>query len=111
MKPLFKCIAGLLMLSVIGLYCPRVSFCAESGLLAKADQKPITRHEPKIMSAPEKKIPLSAAKTAERKKSPWLLTGLGAAALVGLAAIAAGSGGGSDRSKGGAGNGGVNISW
>ena len=108
MKPLFKCIAGLLMLSVIGLNYPRVSFCAESGLLAKADQKPITQHEPKIMSAPEKKIPISAAKTAERKKFPWLLTGLGAA-LVGLAAIAAGSGGGSGSSRGGPGNGDVSI--
>lgn len=93
MKRLFKCIAALLMLSVVGLYSPSVSFCTELGLLAKADKKTITRHEPKIMSEQEKEIPIAAAKTAERKKQSWLLIGLGAAALVGLAAIAAGGGG------------------
>ena len=96
MKRILKCIAGLLVLSVIGLYSPRVSFCAGSGLFAKADQKPITQHEPKIMSEPEKDIPVVAAKATKRKKTPWLWIGLGAAALVGLAAIAAGSGGGGD---------------
>lgn len=94
MKRLFKCITGLLVVSVMGLYSPRVSFCMELGLFDNADEKIITLHEPKIMSEPEKKIPVAAAKTAKRKKTTWLLMGLGAAALVGLAAIAAGSGGG-----------------
>lgn len=91
MKPLFKCITGLLILSVMGLYSPRVSFCMDFGQFAKADEKIITLHEPKIMSEPEKMIPVAAAKTVNRKKTPWLLMGLGAAVLVGLTAIAAGS--------------------
>ena len=112
MKRLFKYIAGLLMLSVMGLYSPKVSLCAESGLFAKADQKQITRHEPKIMSAPEKKIPIAATKTANRKKTPWLLVGLCAAALVGLAAIAAGSGGsGGDPDPNPDGEADVTVSW
>jgi hypothetical protein len=94
MKRLFKCIASLLMLSTLGLCSPKISCCAESGLFAKGDQAKITRHEPKIMSAPERRIPVSATKTTKPKKSPWLLVGLGAAALLGLTAIAAGSGGG-----------------
>jgi hypothetical protein len=102
MKRLFKCIAGLLVLSVMGLYCPGVSFGAGSGLFAKADKKPITRHEPKIMSEPEKEIPVAAAAPTKRKKTNWLMIGLGAVAVVGLAAIAAGGGGGGG---GGGGNG------
>jgi hypothetical protein len=94
MKRLCKCIAGLLILSVTGLYPPKIALCAESGLFAKTDQKQITRHATKIMSTPEKRIPIAATKTAKRKKTPWLLVGLGTAALVGLFAIAAGSGGG-----------------
>ena len=107
MKRFFKCITVLLILSVIGLHCPRVSFCMESGLFDKADEKIITLHEPKIMSEPEKMIPVSANKTAKRKKTTWLLMGLGAAALVCLAVIAAPSddpGPGVEKAD-------VNVSW
>ncbi len=96
MKRLFKCIAGLLILSVIGLYSPRISFCAGSGLFAKADKKTITRHEPKIMSEPARDIPVAAAKTTKKKKTPWLWIGLGAVAVIGVAAMAGGGGGGDD---------------
>lgn len=112
MKRLFKCIAGLLVLSVMGLYCPGVSVYAGSGLFAKADKKPITRHAPKIKAEPEKDIPVAAAAPGEKKKTPWLMIGLGAAAVIGLAAIAAGGGGG------GGGNGGngedvgdITVQW
>ncbi len=94
MKRLFKCIAGLLVLSVIGLYCPNVSFGAGSGLFAKADKRTITRHEPRIKSEPAKDIPVAVAASGEKKKTPWLMIGLGAAAVVALAALAAGGGGG-----------------
>lgn len=94
MKLFIRCIAGLLVLSVMGLYCPEVSFCAGPGLLAKADKKMITRHEPRIMSEPEKDIPVAAATPGKKKKTPWLMIGLGAAAVIGLAALAAGGGGG-----------------
>jgi hypothetical protein len=67
------------------------------------------------MSAPEKEIPVAAPTPTEPKKTPWLMIGLGAAAVVGLAAIAAGGGGGG----GGGGNNGpeepeegtITISW
>jgi hypothetical protein len=113
MKRLFKCIAGLLVLSVMGLYCPGVSFGAGSGLFAKADKKPITRHEPRIMSAPEKEIPVAAPTPTEPKKTPWLMIGLGAAAVIGLAAIAAGGGGGGggDNGPNGPEEGTITISW
>jgi hypothetical protein len=101
MKRLFKCIAGLLVLSVMGLYCPGVSVWAGSGLLAKADKKQITRHEPRVMAEPEKDIPVAVAGPGERKKTPWLMIGLGAVAVAVLAAIAGGGGGGG----GGGGNG------
>ena len=116
MKRLSKCIAGLLVLSVLGLYCPGVSFGAGSGLFAKADNKPITRHEPRIMSEPEKDIPVAAAAPGEKKKTPWLMIGLGAVAVAALAAIAGGGGGGGGGDGGGNGNNGqdegsITISW
>lgn len=111
MKPLFKCIAGLLVLAVIGLYCPRISFGAGPGVFAKADRKPITRHEPIIMSEPEKDIPVAAAEPGERKNPTWLLIGLGAAALVGLAALASGGGGGGDGNGNGDEEGSITVSW
>ena len=94
MKPLFKCMAALLTLSVFGLYCPKVAFCAGPGLFAKADRKPITRHAPIIMSEEEKDIPVVAAEPGERKKPNWLLIGLGGVAVIGLVAAIGGLGGG-----------------
>lgn len=111
MKRLLKCIACLLVFSVMGLYCPGVSFCAGSGLFAKADKKTITRHEPKIMSEPEKDIPVAAPTPKERKKTPWLMIGLGAVAVVGLAAIAAGGGGGDGGGDDGPTHGTITINW
>jgi hypothetical protein len=94
----------------MGLYCPGVSFGAGSGLFAKADKKPITRHEPRIMSEPEEDIPVAAVAPTEPKKTPWLKIGLGAAAVVALAAIAAG-GGGSDKGESKPKEGTITISW
>jgi hypothetical protein len=113
MKLLFKCIAGLLVLSVMGLYSPRISFCAGSGLFAKAEQRPVTRHEPKIMSEPEKDIPVAAAKAGEKKKTPWLMIGLGAVAVIALAAIAGGGGGGDGGGNGNdePENGTITVGW
>jgi hypothetical protein len=100
MKPLFKCVAGLLVLSVMGLCSPNVSFCAGLDLFARADKKQVTRHAPKILSEPEKEIPVAAATPGERKKVPWMWVGLGAVALVGLAAVAGGGGGGDGGNSG-----------
>lgn len=111
MKPSFKCIAGLLVLAVIGLYCPKVAFCAGPGLFAKADRKPITRHAPIIMSEEEKDIPVAAAEPGKRKKPPWLLIGLGAAAVVGLAALAGGGGGGDGGGSVKPKEGSITVSW
>lgn len=94
MRILKKCIAGLLVLSLIGLYLPQNSYCAGSGRLAKTDKKSITRHKPRIMSTPEKDIPLAKAEAVEKKGFYWLLIGAGAAIVLGLAAAAGGGGGG-----------------
>jgi hypothetical protein len=100
MRVLFKCIAGLLVLSVMGLFSPRVSFCEGSALFAKAQKKPITRHAPKIMSEPEKEVPKAAATPGERKKVPWMWIGLGAVAVVAVAILAGGGGGGGGNGNG-----------
>jgi hypothetical protein len=111
MKSMFKCIAGLLVLSVIGLYCPKVAFCAGLGLFAKADQKPITRHAPIIMSEEEQDIPVAAAEPGERKKPNWLLIGLGGAAVIGLAAVIGGLGGGGGDGPKEKDEGSITVSW
>lgn len=99
MKTFTKCIAGLLVLSVIGLYSPRVSFGDGSRSLAQTDKKPITMHEPKFMSEPAKDIPLNKAREGKRKKPNWLMYGLGGALVVGLAVVAGGLSSGGDDPK------------
>lgn len=98
MKTLTKCMAGFLVLTVIGLYSPRVSFCDGSRLFVQTGKKPITMHEPKFMSESAKDIPLEKAREGEREKLNWLMYGLGGALVVGLAVAAGGlSSGGDDR--------------
>lgn len=108
MKLLYKCISGFLVLTLIGLYVPRISFCADSKLFARADRKTITRHEPEIMSAPEQEMPLGTAEQVKKKKSPWLWIGLGLG-LAALAGIAGGGGGGGDNP--GANEGTIVVEW
>lgn len=95
MQALKKCVSGLLVLSVLGLFLPNSSSCGGVPLFTKAGKKTITKHEPIINSAPEQDIPMvapdSGGQTGSRK---YLWMGLGAAALIGLIAAVIGGGGG-----------------
>jgi hypothetical protein len=99
MKTLTKCVAGLLVLTVIGLYSPKVSFCDGSRSFVQTDKKPITMHEPKFMSESAKDIPLDKVREGEQKKLNWLMYGLGGALVVGLAVAAGGLSSGGDAPK------------
>jgi hypothetical protein len=94
MKSLNKCIAVLLVLPMIWLFMPRAAFCTGRVLYAKADNKTITQHEPKVMATPEKELAPGATVRDDKKKPNWLWIGLGAALLIGLVAAAGGGGGG-----------------
>jgi hypothetical protein len=111
MKVLFKCIAGLLVLSVMGLFSPKVSFCAGSNLFTGGNKKPITRYTPEIKSEPEKEIPLAAAAPGQRSKTPWMWIGLGAVAVIGLAALAGGGGGDKDPNPPSDEKGTITVAW
>jgi len=65
MKALKKGVCTFLILTMLGLYFPEISFCDGSRLFAKGDPKTITVHEPKIVSAPEQDIPLVAREGGE----------------------------------------------
>lgn len=115
MKTLTQCISGLLVLTIIGLYCPSASFCAGSGLFANVDKKTITRHEPKIMSAPEMDIPREKDEPVEKKGPNWLMIGLGGVVVLGLAAAIGGMGGGGgdsgDGGENGENTGTITVGW
>lgn len=107
MKLLSKSIVGLLIVSVIGLYFPGVSFCTDAEIDTGSGMKQITWHKPKVMSEPEKDIPVVATKAVENKGLNWLWIGGAAALVVGLAAAA--GGGDSGDSDGSDGN--ISVSW
>jgi hypothetical protein len=116
MEALQKCVAGLLVLTVMGLCYPKVAFCEGAPSSGKVNSKAITRHEPRIKSEPERDISLAQGETTGQKKTAkWLLYGLGAALVVGLAL---GAGGGSSDSgtpdkntPAGDGSGTVSVGW
>jgi hypothetical protein len=117
MEALQKCIAGLLVLTVMGLCYPKSAFCGGALPSAKVNAKAITRHEPRIKSEPAKDISLAPGETGGQKKTAkWLLYGLGAALVVGLA-MGAGGGSSSDggtpdnNSPAGDGSGTVSVGW
>ena len=96
MEAMKKGVGALLVLTMLALGIPDISYCGGKPLFAKAEEKTITEHEPKIMSAPEREIPKVAPEGGEpagTRKYLWL--GLGAAALIGLVAAVAGGSGGS----------------
>jgi hypothetical protein len=95
MKKWYKCLAGLLALTMMGFGYPKLASCKDSPSYAKAGTKSITRHDPRIKSEPEKDILLEQAdKKEEKGTAKWILYGLGAALAVGLALGAGGGGGG-----------------
>ena len=87
MKLVERIFVALLILSVMNLYLPKITFAEQHYVYAKAD---ITKHKPEILSAPEEDIPT----IKEKKTSGWTWVIL--AALIGGAAAAASSGGGDD---------------
>ena len=96
MEALKKCIAGLLVLAMMGLCYPKSALCGSAPPSTKLDAKGITRHEPRIKSEPERDLSLAPGETGGKKKtSKWIWYGLGAALVVGLA-LGAGGGGSSD---------------
>jgi hypothetical protein len=86
MKSLKKLFIFVLIPLTLVLYLPRITFCQQVHMYAKAE---VTEHAPKIRTAPEKDIP-----TPREKRTPgwtWLLL---IALAGGVAAIAGGGGGG-----------------
>ena len=81
---LFKrMLVGVLILSVLGLYFPRIVPAGGQGTTT-----PVTEHTPKILAPPEKEIPVE--EVAKEKKNTWLWVLLGAVAVGGLAALGGG---------------------
>jgi hypothetical protein len=110
MKLLKKGFTGMLVLAFLALSLPRVAFCDGSTLFAKADQKTITRHEPKVMTSPAKAIPLAQGEQGQKSKGSYLWIGLGAVVLLGLVA-AGGGGGGGDSGNNGDDTGSITVGW
>jgi len=109
MKLLKKGFTGMLVLAFLVLSLPRVALCDGSTLFARADQKTITRHEPKVMTSPAKAIPLAQGEQGQKSKGSYLWIGLGVAVLLGL--VAAGGGGGGDSGNTGDDTGSITVGW
>ncbi|MGD8835832.1 MAG: hypothetical protein PVJ19_12885 [Desulfobacteraceae bacterium] len=93
MRTIKTCIAGLLMMSIIGLHLPTAAFCDDAGQLVAIYNKTITQHKVRAMSTTED-TSVKKVKKDKKKMGKWLLIGAGVALVIGLAA--AGGGGGSD---------------
>ncbi len=99
MKSLKKLLSAVLILLVLNLYLPNITFAEQHQLFAKAG---ITKHKPETLSTPEEPIPIEVVK---KKSYTWLWTLLGLA-VIGGAAAAAGGGGGD-----GGDSGDVTVTW
>lgn len=99
MKSLKKVFTIALVLLILNLYLPNISFAEQHHLYAKAG---ITKHKPEILSTPEEEIPTIKAK----KTSGW--SWLILIALIGGVAAAAGGAAGGDENGGDGGGGGGN---
>ena len=86
MKSLKKLFAVVLILLILNLYFPSITFAGQHHVFAKAG---VTEHKPEILSTPEEDIPTIKAK----KTSGWTWVIL-LALIGGVAAAAAGGGGG-----------------
>lgn len=111
MKTWEKYLAGWLALTVMGFSYPKASFCQSALLSDQANNKSITSIEPRIKSEPEKDIPSTVAeKKKEKGTGKWIMYGLGAALVLGLA-LGGGGGGGGDTPKNDGGSGSVSVGW
>jgi len=103
MKLLKKIFTLLLILLILNLYFPNLTFAEHKYLYAKAG---ITKHKPEILSTPEENIPTIKVK----KTSGWTWLIL-VALLGGVAAAAGGGGGGSGGGGGTTTTGDVTVGW
>jgi len=114
MRISIKFIIGWMILSMVAINFPGRTLCNAASLYAQADLFDIkTRHEPEVLSTPEKDIPLTVVEKTEKKGfSKWVWIGLGVIAIGGAAlALGGGGGGGDGASDGGDGTGDVSITW
>jgi hypothetical protein len=107
-----KILSGVLVLSLLCLYFPKIGLAGQSRLIAKANTAtPITKQKPEILSLPEKDIPIEDIEDAapgEKKKWGWyVLAGAAVVCLIVAVAAAGGGGGGG----GGDDKGDVTVSW
>ena len=104
MKSLKKLFTLVLILSILNLYLPNITFAGQPQIYKKAG---ITKHKPEILSTPEEDIPTIKAK----KTSGW--TWLIAIGLIGgvVAAAAGGDGDGGGGGGGGGDTGDVAVTW
>lgn len=96
MKLVERIFVALLILSVMNLYLPKITFAEQHYVYAKAS---VTKHKPEILTTPEEDIPTIKVK----KTSGWTWVIL--LALIGGVAAAAGAAGGDDGDDGGDGSG------
>jgi predicted phage tail protein len=89
-----KMLIGVLILSILSLYFPKIGLAGDGRLYAKAATTDIKERPPEIISPPEKDIPVEEVVTG--KKNRWLWVVLGAVAVGSLLAVAGGGGGGED---------------
>jgi hypothetical protein len=112
MNMLMKGLSGFFILTFLGLNLPTSGFCEDSLLFARAGQKHITRHEPRIMTTPEKEIPMVQPEAKEKKgRTKYLWLGLGAAVVLGVVAAGAGGGGGGGDTPAAEGSGNISVGW
>ncbi len=99
-----RILIGLLLLTTLNFYIPRI---ATSGEIILSTRDNITIHLPESVSTPEKEIPGETTTVASEKGSKkWLWAVVIIAAIVGGAA-GAGSGGGNN----GGSTGSINVNW
>ena len=99
---LFKrMLVGVLILSVISLYFPKIV------LAGAAKTTGVTEHTPEMLAPPEEDIPVE--KVAKKEKKTWLWALLGVAAIGLLAAGGGGGGGGGGAPPPATGD--VTVSW
>ena len=103
MKSLKKLLSAVLILLVLNLYFPNITYAEQHYLFAKAG---ITKHKPETLSTPEEPIPVEVVK---KKSYTWLWVVLGVLAVGGAAAAAGGSD--DDEEAGGGDSGDVTVTW
>jgi hypothetical protein len=101
MRFIEKVVGIIIILLLLGLHFPEISFSWQRAVYAKADtSKTITKHAPEFLAPPEIEIPLAmkqpAKQLGKKKINKWVWVGLGVLA----AGVLAGAGGGGGEGDG-----------